>query len=354
MPNLEDAKRLAQAYGTKEKCDVLLYNGPIIRGADHEFIQMCRARRKRPSVLWILTTSGGDAHVAYRMARTIQQMYKQVRIFIPGWCKSAGTLIAIAAHEIIIGDLGELGPIDVQRPKSDDLWESSSGLTEDAAISTLETAAWSMFERFVFEVKRLSDGKVTFKTAAEAAAPMVAGMLSPIFAQVDPLKIGENSRAMKIASDYGQRLNVYSHNLRVPQSMDSLVSGYPSHGFVIDRAEAEVLFRNVSVPGKDLERICDALKEGAFFPLNEGKPHWSQFINPEVVERQRTRKDTGDAHGKPQTTLKGGGRRKKTGNPGDSSTATERRRLVPTLTSANSGDLTAGIKNNPREAGQRA
>ena len=299
------AQKFAQEYGTQEKCDVFLYNGPILRGGDHAFIQTCRSRQRRPRVLLVLTTSGGDAHAGYRMARALQQLYQEVRILIPGWCKSAGTLIAIAANELIIGDLGELGPIDVQRLKPDDIWESSSGLTEDAAISTLETASWAIFERYVLEIKRLSEGQVTFKTAAEAAAPMVAGMLSPILAQIDPLKIGENSRAIKIASDYGHRLNVYSRNLRSSRSMDNLVSGYSSHGFVIDRAEAKELFRNVSEPSKDLELLCEALGRGAYVPLSEEEPYWSQFMNPEIVNRRPKSKRKGAANETGKTSSRG-------------------------------------------------
>ena len=112
--------------------------------------------------------------------------------------RAGATLLAIGAHSL--GDLGEIGPIDVQRAKQDDLWESSSGLTEDAAIAALENAAWMMFQRFVVEIKGISAGRITFKTAADVASNLVSGAFSPIFAQIDPLKIGENSRAMKIAS----------------------------------------------------------------------------------------------------------------------------------------------------------
>ncbi len=289
MSDLRAAEGIAKKFGEKNKCDVFLYNGPILRGADHNFIQTIRSRKRRPSVLLVLTTSGGDAHAAYRMGRALQQMYGEVRIFVPGWCKSAGTLIAIAANEIIIGDLGELGPIDVQRLKSDDLWNSSSGLTEDSAISTLESASWAMFQRFVLEIKDLSEGQVTFKAAADAAAPMVAGLLSPIFGQIDPLKIGENSRAIKIASDYGLRLNLYSKNLNRPESMENLVSGYSSHGFVIDREEASVLFNRVSSPENDLEALCSALGEGAFVPLSEEKVSWSHYLNPEVTTKRQAK-----------------------------------------------------------------
>lgn len=289
MPDWKKIESAARQYGTKHKADVLWFNGVILRGVDHKFIDLCHNRRHRPTALVVLTTPGGDAHAAYRMGRALQRAYKTVRIFVPGWCKSAGTLLAIAANELIIGDFGELGPIDVQSPKSDELWESSSGLTEESAIQTLENAAWKMFESFVAGIKDMSKGQITFKTAADAASPLVGGVLSPIFAQIDPLKIGENARAMQIASDYGLRLAFNSRNLQSKESMENLVSGYSSHGFVIDREEAMELFNKVSKPDREIDNLCELLGEIAYFPL-EDIPAQMRFLNPELTSRGKPRK----------------------------------------------------------------
>ena len=233
----------------------------------------------------MLTTEGGDAHVAYRVARLLQREYDDIRVFVSGWCKSAGTLLAVCGHELIVGDKGELGPIDVQRGLTDDLWQSTSGLTETAAVTTLEEIAWSLFKKIVTETKDLSGGHITFKTAADSAAPLVSGMLTPIFAQIDPLKLGENARALGIASEYADRLDEYSRNLKAG-SRDALVSGYPDHGFVIDRKEARNLFVRVREPSPELRELCDALGEVAIYPQERNV---LSFIN-----RQRTKANQDD------------------------------------------------------------
>ncbi|MGS0536682.1 hypothetical protein [Pseudoalteromonas sp. SaAl2] len=64
-----------------------------------------------------MNTFGGDPHAGYKMARLLQYEYKHLTVAIPEMCKSAGTLIAIAANEIIYGPLGELGPLDIQTRK---------------------------------------------------------------------------------------------------------------------------------------------------------------------------------------------------------------------------------------------
>lgn len=267
MTDIDRAQELARAYADENDCDVVLCSGPMGRGLD-DVIHEQLSEKKHPNVLLILTTEGGDAHVAYRVARFLQRTYQNVRIFVSGWCKSAGTLLVVCGNELIIGDRGELGPVDVQRTRTDDLWESTSGLTETAAVTTLEEVAWSLFRKLVTETKDLPGGQITFKTAADVAAPLVSGMLAPIFAQIDPLKLGENARALRIASEYAGRLNEHSQNLK-PESHHKLVSSYPDHGFVIDRQEAEKLFRNVSPPSSELRDLIDALGEIALYPKKE-------------------------------------------------------------------------------------
>ena len=46
--------------------------------------------------------------------------------FIPRRCKSAGTLLLIGATSLIISDRGELGPLDVQLSKPDEIFEGAA------------------------------------------------------------------------------------------------------------------------------------------------------------------------------------------------------------------------------------
>lgn len=260
MSDPDKVEEAAISYGQREECDVLLFTGPLDPAAYSYLRQGCRARQTRKRVLLIPITWGGDAHIAYKMGRCLQRRYEKVSIFVTGQCKSAGTLLAIAGHKLIISDDGELGPIDVQRMRQDDLWETASGLIESAAMESLGHMSRDLFGRMVTEIKGMSLGQITFKTAADAAAPIVSGMLSPIFAQIDPLKVGETARALQIASKYAELLDKTSQNLqRESMAVDKLTAGYPDHGFVIDREEAETLFRNVEKPDSLLKDLADHL-----------------------------------------------------------------------------------------------
>ncbi len=47
-----------------------------------------------------MVTEGGDADPAYRIARCLQDHYDRFSLFVSGYCKSAGTLVALGAHEL--------------------------------------------------------------------------------------------------------------------------------------------------------------------------------------------------------------------------------------------------------------
>lgn len=284
-----DFKNAIDSISKDNEADVLLINAPMEIQCSFEFIDYIRARTRRKNVFVILVTSGGDAHSAYRVGRVLQNKYEKIVIFVSGWCKSAGTLLAIAANELIVGDYGELGPIDVQRLKPDEVWQRSSGLTETSSIVSLEMAIWEMYESFLDKLKNMSGGKIGFKAAADAVSSLVVGAFSPIFGQIDPLKIGENARAIQIATDYGYRLNATSKNLKRDKSMHMLVSSYPDHGFVIDGVEAAEIFKHVREPNENEEMLFKQLGGSARIPLDDMKAD-IKFLNEEIKQPKRNEK----------------------------------------------------------------
>jgi membrane-bound ClpP family serine protease len=134
-------KSAANLVGQSLGADVLLYNGPIMRPIDMAFHSVCRTREhKAKNVVLLLITEGGDPDAAYRMSRGLQEHYERFSCLVPGWCKSAGTLIAVGAHDLIFTGTGELGPLDVQMSKRDDLIEMQSGQTVVAALTRISHA----------------------------------------------------------------------------------------------------------------------------------------------------------------------------------------------------------------------
>lgn len=255
---------------TFENRDIILVSRGIERGLHFDLTRSIEKNQKHSSCTLFLTTFGGDADAGYRIGRCLQHHYEHISVVIPSLCKSAGTLVAIAAHELVIGDLGELGPLDVQVRKVNEFMERSSGLDFMEAMEASRDHVMDSFRTAILEIK--SGTRISTKLAGEFAAQIAASIAAPLYAQIDPNRVGEMQRAINIAIGYGGRLAKKSNSLK-PDALMRLVSEYPSHGFVIDRAEAkQELFTNVRPPNRhELDLIKDRwnlfAEEDSFGPV---------------------------------------------------------------------------------------
>jgi hypothetical protein len=287
--HLTRARDQAQALSNVLDADIVFFNGVISYSSSKYFLNQCRKRkRKKPNVALVIVSAGGDADAAYRIARHLQEKYSDGKIYavVPGQCKSAATLLIIGAHQIYMGDFGELGPLDVQISKKDELWEETSGLNVEEALKVLENKGQTIFLDYVHMIKN-SFRTVTFKTAAEVSISLTEKLLAPIAARINPLQIGENSRAMDIAKNYAMRLDKVPDNLKSVEALDFLLSSYPNHGFVIDLREANLIFRNVLPFTDEMNALDLGLGKLAREPLSwdgdgvSDEPFDVQFLSEE-------------------------------------------------------------------------
>ena len=290
----EGFKKIVKEVAEKSDADVIAFSGDIGLRLDQDLINQVESYRCRPNVFLLLTTNGGSADSAYRIARCLQQGYRdgKVILFVDTYCKSAGTLIALGAHEIIMSDLAELGPLDVQISKSDELAEMTSGLTPVQALSVLRTETFETFENHFLELRFRSGGQITTKTALDIAARMTIGLFEKIYEQLDPMRLGEYQRAMLIAHEYGTR--IATNNLK-EDSLNRLIASYPSHGFIIDRAEAAELFHRVRPPEAWESELAKFIKSMALETLR--KPSSGQVLFLSHDDDSDLDTDNGDDHG---------------------------------------------------------
>ena len=240
-----DLNNLVPLLSTKYDADFIVYSGEISRKGYENVSKICRDDKEHSNAVLILSTTGGDPHAGYRIARALGHHYGGFVVMIPGLCKSAGTLICLGARELIMGNQSEFGPLDVQIRKKDELFDLGSGLDTIQALSYMQSQAMNAFRAYLIELK--TQAGLSTKMAAEIASKLATGLFSPVYSQVDPVRLGELQRSIEVAYAYGQRLSTKSENLK-PDALDRLVSKYPSHGFVIDRSEAKELFVNVRPP----------------------------------------------------------------------------------------------------------
>ena len=342
----EKIRALAIEASQALNADLILFNSDIEPGVDYSLIELVVGRKKRkPTAYLILVTEGGSADAGFRIARCLQSCYGHFLGVVPGWCKSAGTLMCIGAYGLHIGDLGELGPLDVQLAKPDELALIASGLTIGSAFRGLQSITFQMFESFLLDLIQKSGGRITTKTAAELAANLTVGLMEPVFAQVEPMKVGEDYRFIKVAEEYALRLNAKPQNLRDSTaesgSIETLVRGYPSHEFVIDRTKSKSLFRRVAPITGPLAALVEAIGRDAVFPLSSKRLEQTKvaYLNPEEA-----------AHDQPQQSQAPGSDKSSSGTKRASPPGPKSADPVPQNPTEGGGKLSVPVTNGPAKA----
>lgn len=281
-PDMEQILKDAVAsMSDKYDADVIAYSGNLFPPNDRRFVHLCRSRaKKKKNVLLILTTPGGLADSAYRIAHCLQRTYKtsedsggEFILYAPEYCKSGGTILALGADRIILSQTAELGPIDVQLRKEEEVGDWTSGLNAVEALETLREQALQFFLQCFKELRFNRELGFSTKVATEVATKMASNLLQPIYSQIDPMRLGELERFVRISIEYGERLA--TKNVK-KGTIEKLVVGYPSHGFIIDRAEARRLFERVEIPPDELEAVGEIVLrqaiEASVFDGEKAKP----------------------------------------------------------------------------------
>ncbi|MEX2178960.1 MAG: hypothetical protein WD801_09640 [Gemmatimonadaceae bacterium] len=128
------------------------------------------------------------------------------------------------------------------------------------------------------------------------------GTYGHVYGQIDPLQLGAIERAMRIAVSYGEKL---ARKNLVKDAIERLVTGYPSHEFVIDLAEAKTLFQQVREPTDTEEQLGECM---SFVTRDETDDSYVELLNPpELIHAESeptAATDNGTAEGEEPT---GGG-----------------------------------------------
>lgn len=110
----EQRRHLILSYQQLYGCRLIVFLGEISAFSAVLFEEMLGSVRPNGDLHLLLATPGGDGEAAIRLLRQIQSRCRRLTIVIPHQAKSAGTLLALGAHHIIMGPISDLGPIDPQ------------------------------------------------------------------------------------------------------------------------------------------------------------------------------------------------------------------------------------------------
>ncbi len=112
----------------------------------------------------ILHTPGGLALAAFQISHAIKSRTGKVTAFVPHYAMSGGTLIALAADEIVMGEHAVLGPVDPQVGEFPAA--SLLRLVEAKPVSDIDDKTWILadigkkaLDQLRSQVRYLLDGK---------------------------------------------------------------------------------------------------------------------------------------------------------------------------------------------------
>jgi hypothetical protein len=185
----------------------------------------------------LIDSPGGYSKAAYQTAMSIRRHCGSFTAVIPRYAKSAATLLALGASEIILNTDAELGPLDVQifDPEREEI---ASALDEVQSVERLHASALSLLDQTMMFLITRTGKKVD--TTIPQVLKFVSDMMRPMFESIDVVHFTQRARALKVTEDYAVRLLRSEYPREEAERIASrLVSAYSEHGFVIDAEEAE-------------------------------------------------------------------------------------------------------------------
>ncbi len=184
-------------------------NSSIEQGMVDKIYNAIPDDNKKP-ILLVIHNHGGRIEPAYLISKTCKELSSQFIVAIPRKAKSAATLISLGGHEIHMGPMSEMGPIDPQ----------FAGLPALGISSSLESIA-----------------KIVCKYPGASA--MFADFMKE---KLDLRILGYFERVSESAMQYAMRLLADKKMTLTPKEVShKLVYEYKDHSFVIDKEEAKEL-----------------------------------------------------------------------------------------------------------------
>lgn len=165
----------------------------------------------------IVHTPGGIVLAAMQIARALKSHPARVRVIVPVYAMSGGTLIALAANEIVMGEFSVLGPIDPQLagfPAASIVKARDAKPIHDVHDLTLVMA--DMSEKALAQVKRgaveLTEERLGVERATALAEKLAGGYWTHDYALTAaeardlglPVKVGIPLEVLKLMTFYPQ------------------------------------------------------------------------------------------------------------------------------------------------------
>ncbi len=206
----------------------------------------------------VLYAEGGSINSARRIALLLRNYSHQLTISVPYKAHSAGTLLCLAADQLILGTLASFSPLDPY------IGSARDGISSPPAISSEEILATLQMAKSWFGLESDDARLEIFRILSSHIFPTTLSALYRADLQVR--EIGDELLSYQIQDDATLRHSI----------IDKMVSGYHSHDYTITRIEAQKLGLHVQFAGPEEDRILWKILQVCFQTMSALLPEASQ------------------------------------------------------------------------------
>jgi len=130
LEEINNLKEILNEFRIKRNSTVLLFfsNGEINYNKALDILKIIRREPPIHDLDLIIDSGGGDIDMAVKIVEICAHYSEKFTLIVPFLAKSATTIIALSTDDLILGKVGELGPIDpqVKHPTLDMYFPASS------------------------------------------------------------------------------------------------------------------------------------------------------------------------------------------------------------------------------------
>jgi hypothetical protein len=203
-----ERQRLIREYEAEYGCRLAVLIDTLFPDSVIVFEELVHDADPEQDLHLLLDTPGGDGETAIRIVRSAQARCRELTVIVPNQAKSAGTILLMGAHHVLMGPTSDLGPVDPQFPTEKGLYSAKDLI---AAVEHAEQALAANPESYPLQVSLLADFTAVMVEQARSALGRSEDLVrealrsNPDRSQevCDQLAAGLKERLIDVPKDHG-------------------------------------------------------------------------------------------------------------------------------------------------------
>lgn len=257
-----------------------------------EYLSRYSWHEKYDELSVLMHSLGGDPKETYRMMLILRLHMDDIEVLVPQEAKSAATLFCLGANKILMGSMGELGPLDMQLVRTDEHGHKHRRSTLDSFKASEQMLNHTIlaFQKIIGNTPLNASQANPQRSPLEEhnANELMASIVSNLYQKFDPDELGKDSRYLAVGEQYARQLlsRANYEESKAQVIAQRLVWEYPSHDFLIDLHEAKEIGLNIEYLDERfskfyevvLAKICEDRTVDHHYELLDGDYEFDLFV----------------------------------------------------------------------------